>query len=205
MTRIVRLLTALTAAVLTCGVAPVQAADIAVTLDSPFSFRATFSGVDTDAASVNGNDFQEWTFDYWSVLVNLRLDSIDANGVATGFYEIQLRHTGHLLTNSDAPIVNTFLMPFTVQPGEPLDDLSVSSLPHGTGSDYLSTTVKVLFQGNTGTFTGSIAGDADFDGNLDTSNPTDEVVKKLTGLKAVGVITGKEMGQIIKQTRRPRD
>ena len=54
------------------------------------------------------------------------------------------------------------------------------------------------------TFTGSIAGDSDLDGDgqMDGKN-TDVVVDTLRGLKDVGIITGKEMGQIIKQTKQP--
>jgi hypothetical protein len=186
---------------------PASAADIAVTIDTPFSFRATFSGVDTDAATIGGSDFQIWTFDYWTVLVNLRVDSIDVNGVATGFYEIQLTHTGNVVQNSDAPVVKTFLVNFSLQPGVQLTDTSLSTAINGGRSEYLSTTVNVLFQGNSGTYSGSIAGDSDLDGDgtRDAREPTDEVVEKLQVLKDVGVITGKEMGQILKQTKRPQD
>jgi hypothetical protein len=206
MTRTLRLCVALAACLL--GVTtPVLAADIVVTADTPFTFRATFTGVDTDASTTDGGDFKTWTFDYWTVLVNLRVDSVDGNGVATGFYEIQLTHTGHVLPNPDAPVVKAFLVGFTLQPGVLLTDTSVSSALKGTGSDYLSTTVDVLLQGDTGLYSGSIAGDTDLDGDgtLDAKEATDEVVETLKVLKDVGVITGKEMGQIIKQTKRPRD
>jgi hypothetical protein len=207
MTRTSRLAATLAACLL--GIAtPVLAADIVVTTDTPFTFRATFTGVDTDASTIGGSDYQTWTFDYWTVLLNLRVDSINADtGVATGFYEIQLTHSGSALPNPGAPVVKAFLINFPLQPGVLLTDTSVSSGLHGGGSDYLSTTVDVLFQGNTGSYSGSIAGDTDLDGDgiLDAKDATDEVVETLKVLKDVGVITGKEMGQIIKQTKRPRD
>jgi hypothetical protein len=201
-----RLFAALAVAMV-CVATPVSAADIAVTVDTPFSFRATFTGLDTDAKAIGGNDFATWTFDYWTVLVNLRVDSIDGNGVATGFYEIQLTHKGHMLASPDAPTVKVSLAGFTLDPGVALTDVSLSSALNGSGSDYLSTTVDVVFQGNSASYSGSIAGDTDVDGDamIDVPEKTDEVVQTLRVLKDVGVITGKEIGQIIKQTKRPRD
>ena len=55
-------------------------------------------------------------------------------------------------------------------------------------------------------FDGTLAGDSDLngDGVMDTDQtPTEAVVKTLLTLKDAGVITGKEMGQIIRQTRQP--
>jgi hypothetical protein len=73
-------------------------------------------------------------------------------------------------------------------------------------SSYLSTTVNILFDNAAGVvlFSGSIAGDVDLDGNGEIDVPTtDKAVETLRSLKDVGIITGKEMGQIIKQTRQP--
>jgi hypothetical protein len=182
------------------------AATVKVTADTPVSFRATFTGVDTDPQTIDGNDFQVFTFDFWTVLVNLRGDSVDGFGNATGFYEIQLTHTGALDPHPKAPVVNTFLHYGGLQPGVTLTDKSVASQPSGAGSEYLSTTVNILFDPTAGQtrFTGSIAGDSDLDGDgqLDTVD-TDAVVDTLRSLKGAGIITGQEMGQIIKQTKQP--
>jgi hypothetical protein len=183
------------------------AATVKVTADTPVSFRATFTGVDTDPQSLGGgNDFQQFTFDFWTVLVNLRGDSVDTFGNATGFYEIQLTHTGSLAADPKAPVVNTFLFYGGLQPGVTLTDKSVASQPHDLGAEYLSTTVNILFDPIAGQtrFSGSIAGDSDLDGDgkLDTVD-TDAVVDTLKGMKDIGLITGKEMGQIIKQTKQP--
>jgi hypothetical protein len=180
------------------------AATVKVTADTPVSFRATFNGVDTDPQTYGGNDYQVFTFDFWTVLVNLRGDSVDAFGNAAGFYEIQLTHTGSLAADPKAPVVNTFLFYGGLQPGVTLTDKSVASQPHDLGSEYLSTTVNITFGNGQTTFTGSIAGDSDLDGDgkLDTVD-TDAVVDTLKGMKDIGLITGKEMGQIIKQTKQP--
>ena len=182
------------------------AATVKVTADTPVSFRATFTGVDTDPQTLAGNDFQVFTFNFWTVLVNLRGDSVDSFGNATGFYEIQLTHTGSLAADPKAPVVNTFLPYGGLQPGVTLTDQSIASQPHDLGSEYLSTTVNILFDPTAGQtrFSGSIAGDSDLDGDgqLDTVN-TDAVVDTLKGMKDIGLITGKEMGQIIKQTKQP--
>jgi len=188
------------------GVPDVFAATMKVTADTPVSFRATFEGIDTDPQTLGGNDFQTFTFDFWTVLVNLRGDSVDAFGNGTGFYEIQLKHTGTLDPHPKAPVVNTFLFYGGLQPGVTLTDKSVASQPYDLGSEYLSTTVNILFDPAAGQtrFSGSIAGDSDLDGDgkMDTVD-TDAVVDTLKGLKEVGIITGKEMGQIIKQTKQP--
>jgi hypothetical protein len=73
------------------------------------------------------------------------------------------------------------------------------------GNDYLSTTVNIEYEpkANIVAFDGTIAGDSDLDGNgVIDSNQTDIVVDTLKGLKDDGVITGREMGQIIKETRK---
>jgi hypothetical protein len=180
------------------------AATVKVTADTPVSFRATLAGVDTDPQTYGGNDYQVFTFDFWTVLVNLRGDSVDAFGNASGFYEIQLTHTGSLDPHPKAPVVNTFLFYGGLQPDVTLTDKSVASQPHVSGSEYLSTTVNITFGNGQTTFTGSIAGDSDLDGDgkMDSVD-TDAVVDTLKGLKDVGIITGKEMGQIIKQTKQP--
>jgi hypothetical protein len=166
------------------------AATMKVTADTPVSFRATFTGVDTDPQTLDGNDFQVFTFNFWTVLVNLRGDSVDAFGNGSGFYEIQLTHTG--------------LFYGGLQPDVTLTDKSVASQPHDLGSEYLSTTVNITLGKGQTTFSGSIAGDSDLDGDgkLDTVD-TDAVVDTLKGMKDLGLITGKEMGQIIKQTKQP--
>src|SRR5262245_60839742 len=56
-------------------------ADFTVTADTPTSFRASLSGVDTDPFSLgSGNDFAQLTFAFWTVLVNLRGDGVDLDG-----------------------------------------------------------------------------------------------------------------------------
>lgn len=182
------------------------AAELTVTADTPVSFRATFTGTDTDPLTIGGNDFQVFTTDFWTVLVNLRGDGVDENGNAYGFYEIQLTRTGNAVADGTAPVVNTFLFYANLQPSVEMTDDGVASQPHGTGMEYLSTTVRILYDPGAGTvsFSGTIAGDSDFDsdGTVD-SKQTDLVVDKLKSLKDVGIITGKEMGQIIRQTRQP--
>jgi hypothetical protein len=181
----------------------VFAANVKVTVDTPFAFRATFTGTDTDPSTIGGNDFQKFEFDFWTVLVNLRGDGVDGDGNAFGFYEIQLTHSGRLPPNPDAPIVKTFLLYNGLAPATTLTDGSVSSQPNGSGVEYLNTTVNILFDPGVGTvqFNGTIAGDTDSDGDgiLDSSE-TDKAVEKLNMLRETGLITGKEMGQIIKQT-----
>lgn len=205
MFRIPGALTTLSLAAMLAVTAPAVAADVEVTTDTLTSFRATFTGLDTDATTIDGNDFQQWAFNYWTVVVNLRVDGID--GEAYGFYEINVRRTGTVLADPDAPVVKTFLFYGNLQDGLTLTDSSVSSAPHGDGTDYLSTTVNIVFDGQakSGAFSGAIAGEADLDGDteIDTKN-TDVIVDTLKGLKGVGVITGQEMGQIIKQTKQPR-
>ena len=180
------------------------AADLKVTVDTPLSFRATFTGLDTDAQSVGG-DFQEFTFQYWKVVVNLRGDGVDVNGNAFGFYEIKLWRTGTAIDDPSAPGVNTFLFYTDLQSGVTLTDSTVSSQPHGDGSKYLTTSVNILYDSSAGTvgFAGTIAGDSDLNGDGIMDSGTDAVVKTLQTLKDVGLITGKEMGQIIKQTKQP--
>ena len=140
------------------------------------------------------------------MLVNLRGDSVDGFGNLAGFYEIQLTHSGTLAPDPSAPIVNTFLHYGGLLPGATLTDSSVASQPHGLGSEYLSTTVNITFDPPNARvlFSGSIAGESDLngDGKLDTTD-NDAVVHTLEGLKKGGVITGREMGQIIKQTNQP--
>ena len=105
------------------------AATMNVTADTPASFRATFTGIDTDPGSIDGNDFQVFTFNFWTVLVNLRGDSVDAFGNGAGFYEIQLTHTGLLDPHPKAPVVNTFLFYGGLQRDVTLTDKSVASQP----------------------------------------------------------------------------
>ena len=178
------------------------------TVDTPLSFRATFTGLDTDPTSLNGNDFQVFTFNFWTVLVNLRGDGVDVNGNAFGFYEIQLTRTGSAVADATAPLVNTDPFYQGLQPGVTLTDFGISSQPHGAGAEYLSTTVRIVYDPSSGSvqFDGTLAGDSDLngDGVMDTDQtPTEAVVKTLLTLKDAGVITGKEMGQIIRQTRQP--
>ena len=183
-----------------------RGATVTPTVDTPLSFRATFTGVDTDPTSIGGNDFQVFTFDFWTVLVNLRGDGVDANGNAFGFYEIQLTRTGSVLADATAPTVKTFLFYDALQAGVTMTDLGVSSQPHGAGAEYLTTNVRIAYTLSSVQFEGTLAGDSDLngDGVMDTDQtPTDAVVKTLQGLKDVGVITGKEMGQIIRQTKQP--
>ena len=186
--------------------ADVRAVEIDVQADTPWSFRATFTALDTDPSSLGGNDFQEFTFDFWTLVFNMRGDAVDPDGELAGFYEIQLRRTGNKASDPEAPVVKTFLFYSDVQPGVVLTDTTVSSQPNGGGSDYLSTTVNILFDAPNGVvrFSGSIAGDVDLDGDAEIDVPmTDKAVETLRSLKDVGIITGKEMGQIIKQTRQP--
>jgi hypothetical protein len=196
----------LAALVLSALAAPqAMAANLIVTADTPVSFRATLTGLDTDAATIAGNDFQVFTFKFWTVLVNLRGDGVNTNG-AFGFYEIQLTHTGSLAPDATAPIVKTSLVYVDLQPAVVLTDKTVSSQPHAAGAEYLSTTVNIVFDPgmNSTTFSGSISGDSDLDGDgAVDSKDTDQVVDTLKGLKNAGVITGQEMGQIIKQTKQP--
>ena len=182
------------------------AAKLTVTADTPVSFRASFTGVDLDPATIGGNDFQVFTFEFWTVLVNLRGDGIDVDGNAFGFYEIQVSRTGQAVADPTAPVVNTFLYYGGLQPGVTLTDNSVSSQPHGAGSEYLSTSVNIRYDAATASvaLSGTIAGDSDLNGDgIMDSKVTDAVVDTLKGLKDVGIITGKEMGQIIKQTKQP--
>jgi hypothetical protein len=190
------------------AVPELSAATVTPTVDTPLSFRATFTGLDTDATTIDGNDFQVFTFAFWTVLVNLRGDAVDTSGNAVGFYEIQLTRTGSAIADPTAPGVNTYLFYAGLAPGVTLTDVGVSSQPHGAGAEYLTTSVNILYDQSSGTvqFDGSIAGDSDLDGDgvMDTDQtPTDTVVKTLQTLKDAGVITGKEMGQIIRQTKQP--
>lgn len=184
----------------------VRAVEVDVSVDTPWSFRAKFTALDTDPTSIAGNDFQTFTFDFWSLVFNMRGDSVDGDGNAAGFYEIQLRRTGHKAPDPDAPVVKTFLFYDGLQPDVVLTDNTVSSQPNGEGADYLSTTVHILFDPAKGVvwFSGSIAGDVDLDGDGEIDVPTtDKAVETLRNLRDVGIITGKEMGQIIKQTHQP--
>jgi hypothetical protein len=187
----------------------VLAADVTPTVDTPLSFRATFKGLDTDPQSLSGNDFQVFEFNYWTVLVNLRGDGVDLNGDEFGFYEIQLTRTGSTIADPSAPIVKTSLIYSGLQPGVTMTDKSLSSGQHGDGSEYLTTSVGIRYEPSAGAvfFEGTIAGDSDLngDGIVDSDQTsTDVIVKTLQTLKDAGVITGKEMGQIIKQTNQPR-
>jgi hypothetical protein len=87
-----------------------------------------------------------------------------------------------------------------------MTDKSVSSQPHGDGSEYLTTSVGIRYEPSAGAvfFEGSIAGDSDLNGDGIMDSATDDIVRTLQTLKDAGVITGKEMGQIIKQTNQPR-
>jgi hypothetical protein len=181
-------------------------AEVKVAVDTPWSFRATFTAVDTDPASIAGNDYRELTFDYWSVLFNMRGDAV-VDGKLNGFYEIQLRRTGHKALNPDAPVVNTHLFYSGLEPDLVLTDTGVSAQSNAEGgSDFLSHTVYILFDQANGVvrFSGTIAGDVDLTGDGEVDVPTtDKVVETLRDLKDVGIITGQEMGQIIRQTRQP--
>ena len=184
------------------------AAIVTPTVDTPLSFRASFTGLDTDALSIGFNDFQIVTFQFWTVMVNLRGDGVDVNGNAFGFYEIKVWRTGTIVDDPSAPGVNTYLVYAGLQPGVTLTDNTVSSQPHGDGSEYLTTSVNIQYDSAAGTaqFAGTIAADSDLncDGIMDSvQTSTDAVVKTLQTLKEVGLITGKEMGQIIKQTKQP--
>jgi hypothetical protein len=190
------------------GVPSLLAAEVTPTVDTPLSFRASFKGLDTDAHSIDGNDFQVFTFDFWTVVVNLRGDGVDADGAAFGFYEVNLSRTGSKAVDSTAPVVKTYLFYANLQPGVTLSDNSVSSQPHGDGSEYLTTSVNILYDpsANAVRFAGTIAGDSDLngDGIIDSDQTsTDTIVKTLQTLKDIGLITGKEMGQILKQTNQP--
>jgi hypothetical protein len=189
----------------------VSAATLKVTADTPVSFRATFTGLDTDPASLGGgNDFQVFTLNFWTVLVNLRGDSVTPDGsggyTAAGFYEIQLTHSGLLAVDPTAPIVKVSGTFNTLVPGVTLTDQTIGEQPHGAGTEFLTTVANISFDPVAWTvnYSGSIAGDSDLDGdgNLDSTD-NDAVVKTLNGLKGAGVITGREMGQIIKQTNQP--
>jgi hypothetical protein len=197
----------LIAFVLCFGAVPnLHAAGLKVTVDTPFSFRASFTATDTDPYTLGGNDYQVFTLDYWTVLVNMRGDSVNLSGNASGFYEIQLRHTGSVIADATAPLVSTSLLYSNLLPTVVLTDSTVSSQPHQAGSEYLTTTVNIVFDPGAGatSFNGSIAGDSDLNGDgIIDSLSFDGVLQTLQGLKDLGIITGKEMGQIIKQTRQP--
>lgn len=185
-----------------------QAATITATVDTPTSFRATFTGQDTNPQSLgDGNDFQIFVFNYWTVLVNLRGDSVDASGNATGFYEIQLTHSGSLVPDPSAPVVNTFLVWGALAPGTALTHASSNAQAHGTGSEFLATAVKITFDpsANVVDYEGSIAGDSDLDGDgtLD-GKETNELVQTLNDLKKAGTITGETQGQTIKKTNQAK-
>jgi hypothetical protein len=196
----------LLACVLCLTVVPsAMAASIKVLVDTPFAFRADFTGLDTDPTTLGGNDFEVFVFDYWTVLVNLRGDSVTGTQAA-GFYEIQVTHTGSKLSDPTAPVVNTFLVYSGLEAGDTLVDTTVSSQPHDGGSDVLSTDVSITFDQLNGVthFSGTIAADADTDANgTPDSEQQDMVIKKLLDLKSEGTLTGREMGQVIKQTRKP--
>ena len=138
-------------------------------------------------------------------MVNLRGDGIDLNGNAFGFYEIQLIHSGTLLPNNLAPIVKTSLHYANLEAGAVLTDIGVSSGLTGSGQELLTTALDITYIPGDGvvSFSGSIAGDSDLDGDgvLD-SKDTDIVVDVIKGLMEEGLITGREMGQIIKDTRK---
>jgi hypothetical protein len=185
----------------------VRAVEVDVSVDTPWSFRATFTALDTDPYTIEGGDFGAFTFDFWSLVVHMRGDEVDPDGNLVGFYEIQLRRTGHKAPDPDAPVVKTFNVKYgPLQPDATLTEFTVSSGPNGEGSDYLSTTVNILFDNAAGVvlFSGSIAGDVDLDGDGEIDVPTtDKAVETLRSLRDVGIITGNEMGQIIRQTRQP--
>lgn len=187
-----------------------------VTADTPVSFRATFVGKDTDAASTDqdaGHDFGKFEYDYWTVLLNLRTDGVcmDATqctlGTAYGYYEIQVWRKGALVPDPAAPKVFTFDYYGGLVSGVVSEYVSTASTANGAGMDYLNTTVHITYDAptNTSAFSGSIGADADTDGDgtVDTAQ-TDVVVEKLRGLRNAGVITGREVGQILKQIRQPK-
>jgi hypothetical protein len=178
-----------------------QAATITATVDTPTSFRATFSGLDTNPQDLGaGNDFQVFEFNYWTVLVNLRGDFVDAAGNAGGFYEIQLTHSGLLAPDPSAPVVNTFLFWDGLAPGAVLTDSKSRTRAHGASSDFMATEVAITFDasGNVVNYEGSIAGES-----LDVSD-TSDVAHALSDLKKAGTITGKTQGQTIKKTNQAK-
>jgi hypothetical protein len=194
-----------------CSVAAprLEAVEIKVLVDTPWSFRATFTGVDTDPFSLDagaGNDFIMATFNYWTVVLNLRGDGVEA-GLAKGFYEIKVIHNGTKDLSPGAPDFGTFLFYEDLVAGVVLTDAQSASAPHGTGTDDVSTSINITFDDDAGLthFDGLIAADADDDGDgkSDSLKPTEEIVNDLQGLKDDGQITGQEMGQIIKQTNKP--
>jgi hypothetical protein len=187
-----------------------QAAKFDVIADTPASFRANFTGMDTNPESLgDGNDFQMVVFDFWTVLVNLRGDSVDSDGNAFGFYEIQLYHTGKLTQNPNAPKLDASLSWGPLSPIDVLSDKEVDTEADTEvnigGSDYLSTTTNITYDpvNNIVNYSGSIAGDSDLngDGTLD-SQQTDNVVQTLLELKKSGAITGSKMGEILKETNK---
>jgi hypothetical protein len=185
-----------------------HAATVTPTVDSPAAFRATFTGLDTNPQSIgDGNDFQIFVFNYWTVLVNLRGDAVDGDGNASGFYEIQLTHSGSLVSDPTAPVVNTFLVWGPLAPGTLLTDPSSNAQAHGAGSESLSTVTNLTFDpsANVVHYAGSIAGDADLDGDgTADAQATNDVAHTLIELKKAGTITGKQQGQTIKQTNQAK-
>lgn len=181
-----------------------NAAELEVIADTPTSFRANFVGADTDPATQGGgNDYQEFKFNFWTVLVNLRGDLVDLNGDAWGFYEIKLTHTGASSENESAPVVSSSLSWGPLAAEDVLGSYQVQSGLNGAGSDYLTTDVSISYDPETNVvnYSGSIAGDSDLNGDgVMDSQQTDYVAKTLQDLKSGGAITGKDMGQILKQT-----
>jgi hypothetical protein len=178
-----------------------QAATITATVDTPTSFRATFTGQDTNPQDLGaGNDFQIFEFNYWTVLVNLRGDFVDTAGNAGGFYEIQLTHSGSLLSDPTAPVVNTFLFWEGLAPGAVLTDAKSRTRAHGARSEFLATDVSITFDpsGNVVDYEGSIAGES-FD-----VNDTSDIAHTLIDLKKAGTITGKTQGRTIKRTNQAK-
>ena len=84
--------------------------------------------------------------------------------------------------------MKTFLIYSGLQPGVTMTDKSVSSQPHGDGSEYLTTSVGIRYDPSAGAvfFEGTIAGDSDLngDGIVDSDQTsTDVIVKTLQTLK----------------------
>jgi len=194
--------------VIVAGVSSVQAATFNVLVDSPTAFRATFMGVDTDPDSVGGgNDFQVVEFKYWTVLVNLRGDSI-TGGNANGFYEIQLIHSGSVIADPTAPMINVSTVFTGLEPGDVLTDNKSNSAPHAGTPDTLTTVADITYDDvdNLVIYEGAIAGDADLDADgvkdIGDKGATDDLVKILNQVKNSGGITGREHGQAIADSRR---
>lgn len=181
-----------------------RAANFEVIADTPTSFRANFGGIDMDPETpAGGNDYQVVEFNFWTVLVNLRGDTVDANGDAWGYYQINLTHSGALSVNVNAPVVISYLSWGPLAAGDDLTDYQVHAGANGAGSDYLTTDVNITYDpaANVVNYSGSIAGDSDLNGDaVMDSQEIDDVAQTLQHLKSSGTITGKDVGQILKET-----